>query len=76
MVQPPRMIAVPWFRRESYLRVQNLPGSDLKDPYEQWQERAERIAAEIAFGAKFRAGSPKFKAHQDRLAALESERAK
>jgi len=43
MVQSPRMIAVPWFRRESYSRIQNLPGSDLKDPYEQWQERAERM---------------------------------
>ncbi|HLX60305.1 MAG TPA: AAA family ATPase [Planctomycetota bacterium] len=35
-----------------------------------------RIAAEIAFGAKFLPGSPKFKAHKARLAALESERAK
>jgi hypothetical protein len=37
------MIGVPWFRRESYPRIQNLPGSDLKDSYEQWQERAERM---------------------------------
>jgi hypothetical protein len=37
------MIGVPWFRRESYPRIQNLPGSDLKDTYEQWQERAERM---------------------------------
>jgi len=43
MVQSPRMIGVPWFRRESYPRIQNLPGSDLKDTYEQWQERAERM---------------------------------
>ena len=43
MVQSPRMIGVPWFRRESYSRIQNLPGSDLKDSYEQWQERAERM---------------------------------
>lgn len=43
MVQSPRMIGVPWFRRESYPRIQNLPGSDLKDSYEQWQERAERM---------------------------------
>jgi hypothetical protein len=37
------MIGVPWFRRESYPRIQTLPGSDLKDDYEQWQERAERM---------------------------------
>jgi hypothetical protein len=37
------MIGVPWFRRESYPRIQGLPGSDLKDSYEQWQERAERM---------------------------------
>jgi hypothetical protein len=37
------MIGVPWFRRESYPRIQTLPGSDLKDSYEQWQERAERM---------------------------------
>jgi hypothetical protein len=43
MVQSPRIIGVPWFRRESYPRIQNLPGSDLKDSYEQWQERAERM---------------------------------
>lgn len=43
MVQSPRMIGVPWFRRESYPRIQSLPGSDLKDSYEQWQERAERM---------------------------------
>ncbi len=43
MTQSPRMIGVPWFRRESYSRIQNLPGCDLKDSYEQWQERAERM---------------------------------
>ncbi|MBS0282657.1 MAG: hypothetical protein JSR25_15935 [Proteobacteria bacterium] len=43
MVQSPRMIGVPWFRRDSYPRIQSLPGSDLKDSYEQWQERAERM---------------------------------
>lgn len=43
MTQSPRMIGVPWFRRESYPRIQTLPGSDLKDDYEQWQERAERM---------------------------------
>lgn len=43
MAQSPRIIGVPWFRRESYPRIQMLPGSDLKDDYEQWQERAERM---------------------------------
>ncbi|MEP6830885.1 MAG: hypothetical protein ABI963_11135 [Rhizomicrobium sp.] len=43
MTQTPRTIGVPWFRMESYPRIQNLPGSDLRDSYEQWQERAERM---------------------------------
>jgi hypothetical protein len=53
MVQPTRMIGVPWFRRESYPRIQNLPGSDLRDSYEQWQERAERM-----FNVMHSAGQP------------------
>jgi hypothetical protein len=53
MVQSPRMIGVPWFRRESYSRIQNLPGSDLRDSYEQWQERAERM-----FNVMHSAGQP------------------
>ena len=43
MPQNSRTIGVPWFRQESYRRIQSLPGSDLKDSYEQWQERAERM---------------------------------
>jgi hypothetical protein len=53
MVQSPRKIGVPWFRRESYSRIQSLPGSDLKDSYEQWQERAERM-----FNVMHAAGQP------------------
>lgn len=33
----------------------------------------DKIAAELAFGTKFLPGSPKYKAHKERLAALESE---
>ena len=43
MSQNQRTIGVPWFRRESYDRIQNLPGSDLKDTFEQWEERALRM---------------------------------
>ena len=43
MSQNPRTIGVPWFRRESYGRIQNLPGNDLKDSFEQWEERALRM---------------------------------
>ncbi len=43
MSQVSHPIGVPWFRRESYDRIQNLPGSDLKDSFEQWQERADRM---------------------------------
>ncbi|MES2254815.1 MAG: hypothetical protein V4559_07210 [Pseudomonadota bacterium] len=53
MVQSARVIGVPWFRRESYPRIQGLPGSDLRDSYEQWQERAERM-----FNVMHSAGQP------------------
>jgi hypothetical protein len=43
MSQIPRTIGVPWFRRESYARIQNLPGNDLKDSFEQWEERTLRM---------------------------------
>ena len=43
MSQIPRTIGVPWFRRESYDRIQTLPGSDLKDSFEQWEERTLRM---------------------------------
>lgn len=43
MSQTSRVIGVPWFRRESYARIQNLPGSDLRDSFEQWEERALRM---------------------------------
>ncbi|MES2292142.1 MAG: hypothetical protein V4527_02470 [Pseudomonadota bacterium] len=43
MSQNPRAIGVPWFRQESYDRIQNLPGSDLRDSFEQWEERTLRM---------------------------------
>jgi hypothetical protein len=43
MAQNPRMIGVPWFRPESYARIQTLPGNDLKDSFEQWEERTLRM---------------------------------
>ena len=43
MSQTARTIGVPWFRRDSYRRIQKLPGSDLKDSFEQWEERALRM---------------------------------
>lgn len=43
MSQNSRTIGVPWFRRESYDRIRNLPGSDLRDSFEQWEERALRM---------------------------------
>ncbi len=46
-------IGVPWFRRESYGRIQTLPGSDLKDSFEQWEERAQRM-----FNVMHAAGQP------------------
>ena len=43
MSQNPRTIGVPWFRQESYDRIRNLPGSDLRDSFEQWEERTLRM---------------------------------
>ena len=43
MSQNPRMIGVPWFRPESYARIQSLPGNDLRDSFEQWEERTLRM---------------------------------
>ena len=49
----PSAIGVPWFRRESYDRIQSLPGSDLRDSFEQWEERAHRM-----FNVMYAAGQP------------------
>jgi hypothetical protein len=49
----PSAIGVPWFRRESYDRIKTLPGSDLRDSFEQWEERAHRM-----FNVMYAAGQP------------------
>lgn len=49
----PRAIGVPWFRRESYDRIRSLPGSDLRDTFEQWEVRADRM-----FNVMYAAGQP------------------
>jgi hypothetical protein len=51
--QVPRTIGVPWFRQESYARIQDLPGNDLKDSFEQWEERTLRM-----FNVMCAAGQP------------------
>ena len=53
MSRIPSAIGVPWFRRESYDRIQSLPGSDLRDSFEQWEERAHRM-----FNVMYAAGQP------------------
>lgn len=53
--------------------VKDTPKQPESRDYGAAGELQARIAAEIAFGAKFLPGSPKFKAHKARLAALESE---
>jgi hypothetical protein len=36
-------IAVPWYRRESYAKIRQIPGCELRDEFDDWEIRARRL---------------------------------
>ena len=40
---PYLLIAVPWFRRESYEQIRKLPGCDFYGEFDDWEIRAQRL---------------------------------
>jgi hypothetical protein len=36
-------IGIPWYQRDSYEKIQSIPGCDLGDDFEDWEIRARRL---------------------------------
>ena len=45
MIHSQSPIGVPWYRRESYEKIRNIPGCDLCDDFDGWEIRARRSFA-------------------------------